>query len=167
MSIIRVLTLSVVIQGLLQEVEDELEIREISRKLDIFTTIEDEEEQDNDDEPSEKGAAVDIREDWTDEDAAAFEIKKGRVAHEANLGTKHAMSSPSTVHYVKEQRVATSAAVKPIVKERIVERQTSRKVADPSVTATQNQVKESLFRRALRKDNVSGPTEEPTMAPPE
>lgn len=138
------------IDDLIQEVDDEQEILEITKKLEIYANIEhdvEEEEAALDAEESEQ-TAVDIREEWTEEDEVLAIQKKGRLAYEKSLNIAKPETAQVQAPPEKKQPAVPLAHV--AVKERIVERKTSRP-KDPMLTATVKQARESLFKQALRR----------------
>lgn len=144
---------------MLRDVEDELEIFEITKKLQLFSPTSESElpEISGDADTS----AIDIREDWTAEDEALFAQKSERRAHiKTEQPRRQVTFSPM------EPKKPAPRAPKPhvAVKEHIVERKPSRPI-DPMLTTTSKQAKESLFRKSIRKANAEDPYAEETFSP--
>lgn len=147
---------------MLRDVEDELEIVEITKKLELFSP-------EVESELPEVGAnadasAIDIREDWTEEDEALWAQKTGRTAH----GKPDQKPKKPVSFAPVEQKQPLPKLVTPkahvAVKERIVERKPSRPT-DPMLTSTAKQAKESLFRKTIRKASAEDPDVEETFSP--
>jgi len=157
--------LYLVIADLLRDVDDEIDIYELTKKLKIFDIMEKEEAAISeqalavDDE-----SALDIREDWTPEDEQLFVQKNGRSAHFAAPVLKGPVMKNRAVEPKKVVKPPTKAPLLTAVKERIVERKSSKPV-DPSVTATTRHIKESLFRKTLLRDAGSKDEHNETFAP--
>lgn len=144
----------------MKDVEDELEIFEITKKLQLFSPAEEDllpEVSDTAD-----ASAIDIREEWTEEDEALFQQKMGRKAHDKteHKPKKHVSFTPVEAKQPSPTPPKTHVAVK----ERIVERKTSRPI-DPMLTSTAKQAKESLFRKTIRKASAEDPDQEETFSP--
>lgn len=147
---------------MLRDVEDELEIFEITKKLELFSPkdeIEIPEVGENAD-----ASAIDIREDWTEEDEALWAQKTGRTAHgKSDQKPKKPASFAPVEQKLPTPKPATQK-VHVAVKERIVERKPSRPT-DPMLTSTAKQAKESLFRKTIRKASAEDPDVEETFSP--
>jgi hypothetical protein len=141
------------VTDLLRDVEDEIDVNELTRRLKIFDSMENlaNAEAEGSEEPQDAASAIDIREDLTTEDEELFNAYKKRVSFTET-------SAPP------KPPVATSPLL--AVKERVVERKPTRPIADPARTATAKQVREQMCRKALRKDASadSGDAEE-TLSP--
>lgn len=171
---------------LLRDVDDEIEINELTRKLKIFDSMENlKATPEAEEEPVPDGAetaAVDIREDLTEDDLATFEAHQQRRAHAAP--EKKQAGPAKTVSFKDDTEIRPkSKEVKPLpnetrpnpikptspavgaVKERVVERKPKRTVIDPSTAATAKQVREQMFRRALRKDATEDGEAKETLSP--
>ncbi len=136
------------------DVEDELDVFDIARKLEMVSKIE---------EPSfdlsdEKGESFEIREEWTEEDESDFKQKTSRTSHVPKPKPSVTFKIPPLMDSQAQTKVKPSA-----IKERIVERK-PKKTTDPFVTVTTNQAKESLFKRSLRKTTDTDNSKE-TFAP--
>jgi hypothetical protein len=142
---------------MLRDVEDELDIFEITKKLQLFSpTSETEVPQLGDDADT---SALDIREDWTAEDEALYAQKAGRKAYSR---TEQPKKQVSFIPMEPKQSMPRKSNI--AVKELVVERKPSRP-SDPMLTATSKQAKESLFRKSLRKANAEDPDVEETFLP--
>lgn len=142
------------VSDLLRDVDDEIDINELTRKLKIFNSMESlaSAEDEAAVEPQDETSAIDIREELTADDEQLFNTYKQRKAHKVETkpdtsSKKVSFTEPELPS--KPQTITTSLLA---VKERIVERKTSRSVSDPARTATAKQVREQMLRKVLRKD---------------
>lgn len=154
------------VEGLLRDIQGQMEVSELARKLEAFSTIPGEPDEAAPLEQAE-GSAIDIREDWTPDDEEAYQDKSGRRSH-----------PKKTVSFAEDPVVpakpaAVKAAVKaasPVsprqvaVKDRVVERRATRP-AEPTSTIMSKHVRESMFRRELRKDAASDQAGGETLSP--
>lgn len=138
------------VADLVRQVEDEIEVEELTRKFAGSTMLEQSPGEDWSEE-----TAIDIKEEWTEEDAFAFNHRK--VAHPE-------IKSPRAVTFKPKDTPKSKPSS--AIKDRIVERKSTKlPVKDPLDVGMHRQAKESLFRQALRKSSSNDKSNE-TLAPP-
>jgi hypothetical protein len=120
----------------------------------------------------EEGTAVDIREEWTEEDEAFFLSKvgpsKAAACGDASTIPKAASRPQLPDDLLRSAERSAKPADSGPVKSKIVERAPRKQpTIDPSQVIIGKQVKESLFKRRLRNSHEGddGSGEKETLAP--
>ena len=150
------------VEGLLKDIQAQMDVSELARKLEVFSTIPGEPDEAAPLEQGE-GSAVDIREDWAADDEEAYRGKSGRRTHPK----KTVSFAEDPVAPAKQATVKTASPASPrqvVVKDKVVERKATRP-AEPASTIMSKHVRESMFRRELRKDAASDQTGGETLSP--
>jgi len=145
----------IVVADLVRQVEEDIEVEELTKKFAGSTVREVSPGEDWNEE-----TAIDIREEWSEEDTSAFDHRK--LAHLE-------LKSPKDVKYTPKDSPKSKPAPKPssAVKDRIVVRQSTKlPIKDPLDAGVHRQAKESVFRQALRKSSYDGKGSNETLAPP-